>query len=1332
MAEPVGTSPGVLQTAGGGEGLTVVPGEKERRGSAPLSFHQDRLWFLHQLDPASSAYNLAGALRIQGVLDGRLLERALNEIVARHDVLRATFGELDGEPVQAIVPEIHVPLPCVTVHGTSFEEQQAAALDLATREADRPFNLAEGPVLRATLFRLRQDHHILLIAVHHIVADGWSIGILLRELATLYDAFSHGEPSPIAEPAAQYADFALWQRHRFNDDSVRQQLAYWKRELRHESDVLSLPTDRPRPQAQTFAGSRHYVRIPLPLKSQLQEMSRREGTTLFMTLLAAFQILLTRYSGRLDVSVGLPISTRTRGEFDGVVGFFLNTLVFRGCLTGDPSFRGVLSRTRRTAAAAYENQDVPFEKLVEILKPARDRSYPPFFQVMFSLQCSPTDDIEVRGLRLSRVDLQKSSAMFDLTLCALDDADGLHACFEYNSDLFLGATIARMGDNFRSLLEEVTTDPSRPLSALRVVTDAEYEMLTRHWARSPAVQTPETMLLHELFEAQAVRTPDAVAVVDRHRTLTYRELDEHADHLAQRLQDAGVNAETTVAICVERSWEMVVGLLGILKSNGAYVGLEPGSTEERVDLMHADLGVNLVVTSDSLVQTLPPRFAHLVVEADPTAGPCHSRKRTAGCHPLSPRSLAYVIYTSGSTGVPKAIGIEHRQAVAFLEWAKDAFGPDDLRGVLATTSPLFDCTLVEAFVPLSWGGTVVLAQSVLELPSVAERFPVTFVSAVPSVIAQVIEADDLPPSIRRLHVHGEAMDPELVQRLHRAREGIALWNCYGPSETTTYATVKQLFEGDFPTIGRPISGTQVYVLDRDMNPVPIGVPGELYVGGRSVGRGYLNRPGRTATRFVADPFGDKPGGRLYRTGDLVRYTPSGDLIFLGRRDRQLKVRGVRVEPGEVEAVLTRHPGVAEAVVMGRSDGNRVQRLTAYVVPAGEAPLHDLHEFIRERLPRAFLPDQVTVLESLPRTPNGKVDVARLPSTGETPGDPAKWKPNDYVEASLLEVWQSVLKVEDVRAEDDFFDLGGHSLLVLVALSRIRALLGADLSVDEFFSSSTIKGLAERIRSRWVPVEQPALVKIGSGASLLPLFCVHSGPGDVAFLRSLVRHVDLVRPVYGFRSIGLDGCQEPLRTVEEMAERYLRELRQVQSVGPYLLAGNCVGGLVALEMAQQLVHRGEDVGFLGLFDTAAPSRNLCHYAAKMHFGQDLEDLTDGEIVQARMRQMRTELAGFGFRDDLDDRELVVDGTAHVLPSLFRRMAEVFVRNLMAAASYVPRPYPGRIAFFRAEETEVEGLERDWLPLAQGGLDVFPIDADHDDIGQSPELGERLRLCLGDQR
>ncbi len=1290
-----------------------------------LSFHQERLWFLHRLDPESAAYNLAGALRIEGPFSASLLEQALNGVVARHDILRASFRELDGVPTQVVAADLRIALRCVEQRSAS--QQEEAVLELVGREADRPFDLTRPPLIRATLFRLSPEHHILVLVLHHIVADGWSIGILLRELAALYDALCRGERGFRPDAPRQYAEFARWQRRRFTDHLTRDQVAYWKRELGDGSRVLALPTDRPHDQVQTYSGSRHSVNLPPSLKDAISALSRQEGTTVFMTLLAAFQVLLGRYAGQEEVCVGSPISTRTRGEFDDVIGFFLNTLVFRGDLTGDPTFRELLRRTRRTAAAAYENQDVPFEKLVEVLKPRRDLNRPPFFQVMFSLQCSPTEDLQILGLRLSRVDVAKSSSMFDLTLCVLDEADGLQACFEYNSDLFLAATIARMGDNFRSLLEELTTDPGRHLSELRVLSDGEYERVTREWARSPAISGASTVLLHELFEAQADRTPDAVAVVDDDRTLTYRELDRQANEIAGRLRDAGARPDAMVAISADRSSEMIVGLLGILKSGAAYVGLDPGAPAERVAFLLDDLSVEIVVTAGATLPRVRPERAIVDVGLAARRGLQPERLPRAGA---SPRSLAYAIYTSGCTGMPKAVGIEHRQAVSFLHWARDAFRPQDLRGVLATSSPLFDCTLVEVFAPLSWGGTVILGQSVLDAPRLVDRAPITFLSSVPSVIARLLEGEGVPSSVVRVHVHGEAVDVELAKRLYDGRQDIQAWNCYGPSETTTYATVGRLLPDDPPTIGRPIAGTDVYVLDGALNPVPIGVPGELYIGGRGVGRGYLNRPGPTAARFVADPFGDEAGARLYRTGDIVRYSPGGDLVFLGRRDRQLKLRGIRVEPGEVEHVLRRHPGVTEAVVRGAQDVNPAQRLHAYVVPVEPAPSRDeLEAFLRERLPRPLVPDTITFVASLPRTPNGKVDVGKLPSPAPTEPALRRWRPSDYVEASLLEVWQSVLGEEDLGGQDDFFDLGGHSLLVLVVLARIRSVLGVDLSVDQFFSSPTIEGLSRLVRTKWVPVRQPSLVKVSRGGTGRPFFCVHSGPGDVAFLRILLRHVDLGRPVYGFRSIGLDGCQEPLRTVEEMADRYLQELREVQPAGPYLLAGNCIGGLVAFEMAQRLMGEGERVEFLGLLDTAAPSRNLCLYAAKMQFGEEVEILEEDRLAEARMKQLRAELAEFGVETDIGQRDVEVEGTGDLLPALFRRMAEVFVRNLIAATRFVPRPYPGRIVFFKAATTGVAGdLDREWRPLAGGGLDVVTIDSDHDEIGESVAFGERLQAFL----
>ncbi len=1042
--------------------------------SAPLSFAQQRIWFIDQLQPGNSAYNNLDAFRLTGRLNVAALEQTINEVVKRHEALRTTFPTVNGQPVAVIIQTLSVPLPVIDLSHVPAAGREAEGQRLVREQAQRPFDLAHGPVLRTTLLRLGEDDHILVLALHHIVSDGWSGGVLFQELTTLYEAFAVGKPSPLPELPVQYADYAVWQRGWLQGEVLEKQLAYWKERLTGAPPVLELPTDHPRPAVQSFRGARQSVTLSKNLTDALRILSQRESATLFMTLLAAYQTLLYRYSNQEEIVVGSPIAGRTRPETEGLIGLFVNTLVLHTDLSEDPSFRELLSRVREVALGAYAHQDVPFEKLVEELQPERSLSHAPLFQVMFILQNAPRSALDLSGLTLQSLEFDSGTAQFDVSLSVVEVAEGLQAKFEYNTDLFDAATITRMLKHFQVLLEGVVANPDQRLSELPLLTEAERHQLLIEW-NDTAVEYPRDICLHQLFEAQVIRTPEAVALVFEEEQLTYHELNRRANQLARYLRKLGVGPEVLVGIMMERSIEMVVGLLGIIKAGGAYVPLDPAYPQERLSFMLEDARVPVLLTQARLAESLPQSEAEVVsVDALREVIDEEGIENPAGG--ATAENLAYVIYTSGSTGRPKGAMNSHRGICNRLLWMQDAYQLTSADSILQKTPFSFDVSVWEFFWPLLTGARLVVAQpgghqdSAYLVKLIAEQ-KITTLHFVPSMLQVFLEEWGLETcdSLKQVICSGEALSFELQERFF-ARLNAGLHNLYGPTEAAvdvTFWACKQESGLRTVPIGRPIANTQIYLLDRRLQPVPVGVPGELYIGGVGVARGYLNRPELTAERFILDPFSAEDGARLYKTGDLARYLPDGNIEYLGRIDHQVKLRGFRIELGEVEAVLQQYAGVRDTVVLLREDGPGDKRLVAYVAARGEAvpgPA-ELRRFLSERLPEYMVPQAFVLLDELPLTPNGKVDRRALPEPDRArPERGAEYvAPRGADEEEVARVWAEVLKVERVGADDNFFELGGHSLLMMQVVSRLRRSLGVELPLRSLFEAPTVVGLSETIR-----------------------------------------------------------------------------------------------------------------------------------------------------------------------------------------------------------------------------------------------------------------------------
>jgi amino acid adenylation domain-containing protein len=1083
--------------------------------AAPLTFAQQRLWFLAQLQPGSTAYNMNLAVRLTGPLDLEALERSLNEVVRRHEALRTSFAASDGKPIQVIAPQLHFTLRVVD-NTTIAEDLQAAEIERrAIEQAHRPFDLREVPLLRMSLLRFAEEDHVVLFTIHHIISDAWSLNLLAVEMAKLYEAFRHGNSSTLPQLPLQYADFAVWQREVLQGELLEAQLNYWRQQLADASFVLDLPTDRPRLAVQNSRGATQSFLLDESLTEALVQLSQRENVTLFMTLLAAFQVLLYRYTGQADVLVGTPIAGRNRIETEKLIGFFADTLVMRTRISSDLTFRELLDRVREVALGAYSHQDLPFEKLVEALQPERDPGRNPVFQVLFALRNTPVQPLQLPDLVCTPLKLNIPKARFDLALDLRETASGIAGACEYNADLFDAATITGLLSHYRTLLESLV-NPEERVSHLPLLTDSERRKMLLEW-NSPPGKHSNDLCLHELFERQAELNPNAIAVVYENVRLTYPELNRRANQLAHYLRANGVGPDVPVGISIERGVEMMIGLLGILKAGGAYVPLDPAYPKERLDFMLRDAGVSLLLTMKQLRRLLPENdeIKSICLDEDWTEVGQESEKNLQV--QMSSRNLAYVIYTSGSTGRPKGVQVEHESVASLFAATQPLFdfSVNDIWTV--SHSYAFDFSVWEIWGCLLHGGRLVIVplhvnQSPEAFRELLHAEQVTILNQTPSAIRQLLQgnakaAEDL--ALRLIICGGEALPREVAAQL--SDWGVPAWNFYGPTEATVWAAINKIASvdnGNGPVaIGRPLATTQIYVLDSNLELLPVNVPGELYIGGAGVARGYYQRSELTAERFVPDAYSRAVGGRLYRTGDRVRYGAAGKLEFLGRVDEQVKLRGYRVELGEIESVLGEAGGVQQAVVVVRGENSVDQQLVAYVVlengaaAAGEAEVvKRLRGHLSQKLPEYMMPSAIVVLAELPLTTNGKVDRRALPVPGvttHTEPEDTYVAPRTPTEAGLTSIWSEVLKIDRIGIHDNFFKLGGHSLLATQVVSRIRDLFRGELPLRYVFEYPTVNALAAKIDA--------ADVKALIAPPIIPV--MNSGPIPLSFAQQRLWFLD---------------------------------------------------------------------------------------------------------------------------------------------------------------------------------------------------------------------------------
>jgi amino acid adenylation domain-containing protein len=1287
---------------------------REPGSEAPLSYEQRRFWIVDRLDPGSPAYNVAASLPLRAHVEPAVLQRSLDAVVRRHEVLRTTFRDGEDEPVQVIHPPAPAALRVLDLSHLPPADRSAQAAAVAAEEAAHRFDLSAGPLLRVTLLRLGAAEAEIVLVAHHILADAVSMERLGGELRAHYAAFARGGEPSLPELPVQYADYAVWQRGWVGDPASAPHLEHWTRHLAGAPAVLELPTDRPRPPRPGTRGGAVEFDLSPDLASACRALARAEGATLFAVLLSAFAALVGRYAGQEDVVVGTTVANRARAELEELVGVFANVLPLRADLSGRPGFRTLVRRTHEVVAASHEHQSVPFELLVERLAPRRDLSRNPIFQVMCLLLSDTSSGAGVVADRDAPPRKPNAWAtQFDLTLALSERGPRVSGALEHGADLFDAPTVERMARQYVALLAAAAAHPDVPLADLPLAGGDEL-VHQRAWGTAEPTEIPARGV-HHMVRVSAERTPEKAAVTCGCAAITYAELEARSNRLARHLAARGARRGTRVGVCVERSVEMVVALLAVMKTGAAYVPLDPAYPAERVAMVLQDAGIALLISESTVHARLADPPASVLLDRDADVISVESEEPVDGG--AGPEDTAYVIYTSGSTGRPKGVMVPHRALSNFVASIQETPGisPDDVLAAVTTLS--FDIAALELFVPLAAGARVALmpretvADGQLLAAALAEE-GATVMQATPAGWRSLLEAGwRCAPGLRML-CGGEALPWDLARALLEG--GGELWNLYGPTETTIWSAARRVdAEDGAALVGGPVANTRLHVLDDGFRPLPTGVPGELFIGGDGVAAGYLDRPATTAERFVPDPFSPGPGARMYRTGDRVRWSGGGALRFLGRTDHQVKVRGHRIEPGEIEAALADHAAVAQALVVAAPDASGEKRLVAYVAgPHGaHVPAAELRAHLRGRLPAYMVPSVVVGLSAMPLTPNGKVDRAQLPEPSQSrDGAEGYEAPATDAERDLVEVWESLLGVRPVGVGDDFFALGGHSMLAVRMMARLRARFGVDLPLAALFERPTVRDLAALLadggrQARAAEETRSPVVAIQPAGHRVPLWFVHPIGGEVLCYADLARELGADQPFLAFRARDLSTAAGAAESIPEMAATYVRALREARPDGPYLLGGWSFGGAVAFEMAARLSADGADVPLLALVDPESPAAarasaardeaqvmvEMAHEHAMQH-GVDL-DLSPAELAGLATPERVRHVLG-----RLRERGLVAP---EIDAAWLERFLAGYQARKRAAAEHRPGTYGGRVVLFQPSEPERTGDPLPFGPDAPSG-------------------------------
>ena len=1322
----------------------------ERTENLPLSSAQTRLWFLEQLDAGNTAYSLPNSYQLNGNLNITALEQAITELVRRHEILRTNFQVVNNAPVQVIHPPQDIQIPIINLESLSADEQAIEVKFFRDKDANQPFDLASDSLLRLTLIRLDNQTHILLLNIHHIIFDGWSMVNLMQELSVLYDASKQKLPSPLPELSLQYVDFAIWEKQWLKSENFSAQLSYWRQKLAGMTPELALPIARSH-HSQNFQDCCYEFEINPNLNQPLLELSRNQGVTPFMLLFAAFATLLYRYSNQEDITIGFPIANRQQKEIQPLIGFFVNLLVLRVQLADNITFKDILTQVRHTILEAYEHQDTPFEKVVEALRPERNINHSPLFQVMFDWLHTNPSEWKLPGLEVKSLAQARPMGRFDLSLTIHETDQGLKGMWSYNGAMFTTETISQITEHYQVLLGGIVADVEQPINFLPLLSVKEQQLLTT-WNQT-RIDYPHSKCIHQLWEEQVDKTPNKIAVQFQNQQITYGELNEKANCLAQYLQTAGVIPGTLVGICPERNIEMIIGILGILKAGGAYVPLDPQLPIERVAYILQDTQLPILLTQQKLLvkftdifQTGEQKVICLDKDWDSIAN--HSHKNPI--IPVSPKDLAYIIYTSGSTGKPKGVAIAHQSLVNFTSFAIKEYGINEQDRILQFASISFDTAAEEIYPCLTTGATLILRTEDLLKSSdkfwqCCQDWQLTVLD-LPTAYWHYLTADlqpsdgRIPSRLRLVIIGGEEALADNLQRWFGSFQGMQnpplLLNTYGPTEATIVSTICPLREdslaedGKVP-IGKPIDNIQVYVLDKYLQPCPIGIPGELHIAGVSLASCYLNRPDLTQEKFIPNPFSSAVGNnKLYKTGDLVRYRGDGNLEFIGRIDKQVKIRGFRIELGEIEAAIAQHPSIRMTAVTIQEERREDKRLIAYMTADETFDSSSMGEFLRQKLPNYMIPTTWVKLDNLPLTANGKVDYRALPQpTNNIVENKGFVAPRNEIEQQLAEIWSEVLNVPVVGIKDNFFDLGGNSLLSFALMNRIQQKFGKNLQLTSIFQGATVENFAKILQQNTDSQSRSIVIKMQPLGTKSPLFLIHPGGANLLAYKDLIDCMGIERPVYGIEAKGFEEGETAQNMVEEMAMEYLEAIQEIQPQGPYLFMGWCFGGLVAFEMAKLLHKRNQKTCFLGLIDTYIRSGeepvsdiDLLHALSFALFGVKLD--------KEKLKQIeKNERVTYTFEQIKE---------ANLLPRNFsldrmKRIFEVNNSHDRASINYFPQYYSGKISVIRASEDNSTTLNNPTLgwEMRAEQVDLHWVSGHHLSMFHYPyvkELAKKIEFCI----
>ena len=1335
---------------------SMAPIAHSTTGAPVPSFGQERLWLLEQIDSGTAQYNISFILRLDGILDFAALKSALSAVVRRHEPLRTRYIHAEGRLQLEVSATPEVLLPVTDFSGIEQGRREGLLSAALHEEANRFIVLDRDPVIRAAFYPMDERNHVLQLTVHHIASDGWSMGVLFRDLAALYNAGLTGAVAQLPELPIAYSDYARWQREQFAGPEGERLISYWKDQVTGSSFALQLPTDRPRPALQTFCGAFRQYSLSPELTTAIHELCLREKVTPFMVALAALYAVLARYSSQDDILIGSPIAARSRIETQDLVGFFSNTVILRGNLDGDPTFRELLQRVRQTALEAYAHQELPLEMLIDKIRPGRDMSRSALFQVMLIFQNWALPRLELHGLEGSAQIVRTDTSKFDFTIELRSVGEAIEGVIEYNTDLFGADTIDRLWGHLTTYLHRAIAAPEQRAATISLLTSQERQQMLVEWNATGA-NYPRDVGLHELIEAQVERTPNAVAVRFGNRSLSYRELNARANQVANYLRKRGVGRDVLVGVCAERSIEMVVSLLASLKAGGAYLPVDPEYPTERLRVILEEANPPVVLTQSHLLNLIPAIAAdYLCLDShwEKVSGESTSNLGVE----VGGKDVAYAIFTSGSTGKPKGVLNTHEGIVNRLLWMQDAYLLQQGDRVLQKTPFSFDVSVWEFFWPLLAGATLVVAKpgghrDPSYLVKLIQQERITTMHFVPSMLQTFLEAHGVGEcrSLKKVFCSGEALPYEIQQRFFE-RLQVELHNLYGPTEAAvdvTYWACKRDCGNRIVPIGRPIANTQIVILDGSRQPVPVGVAGELHIGGVNLARGYLHQPELTAEKFVPNPFPELDADRLYRTGDLARFLPDGNVEYLGRTDNQVKIRGYRIELGEIEAALEEQPEIKQAVVIAREDRPGDKRLVAYLVAAASTvpTTLELRTRLKRRLPDYMVPTAYVFLDQIPISTNGKIDRKALPLPAETQPLQADINiaPQSHLEKTLVGMWAEVLGVQQVGLDDDFFDLGGHSLVGVRLFAKIKKTYQVDLELAVLFEARTVRRLADVIRKAQQPAgaEQKTwstLVAIQPNGSRIPFFCVHGVGGGVLNYEAIAKDLGPDQPFYAFRSLLLTREDIHETTIEELASVYIKEMRSFFPQGPYLIGGGSFGGIVAFEMAQQLYAQGAEPALLVLFDTSAPGsvQRVGTIEKLRGFWQRLRDQGVPYLVR------KVVLKGDDWRERLIKRGRNVAAYYHRLAGsdlpVRLRYHQVQEAHSRTMARYKIQRYPGKITLMRAVERgylgmELLGIREDprlgWVALAGGGLEIHDVPGEHGNVLNEPHVrtvAEELETIL----